>query len=84
MKGYGVDWDAPRMPFVTANILSRPFKPLWHLVKWSWATPYNAFSAQPQPKAEEDPIVILRRLASTVLPQTMRPTWEADFDDEVM
>ena len=83
MVGYGVDPDAPRMPFVTLTILSRPFLPLWNALKWIWMVPYNALFAQQETArsvVEEDADERLRRLAKAVLGE-LRPSREFAADE---
>lgn len=39
MVGYGVDFDAPRYPFVIPTLLFRPFRPIWKpVVEWLYAS----------------------------------------------
>ena len=48
MDGFGVDPDAPRLPFVTVTVLSRPFRWLWKPIVgslvWAGKAIYQSFA----------------------------------------
>jgi hypothetical protein len=46
MRGFGVDWDAPRWPFVIPTLIYRYviafwFAPLWAFLSWVGQTGWN-------------------------------------------
>ncbi|KAF1352149.1 hypothetical protein BDV97DRAFT_348860 [Delphinella strobiligena] len=49
MRGYGVNPDAPRFPYVIPTLLFRPFKPVWEPVltflAWSFGALYSSDSS---------------------------------------
>jgi hypothetical protein len=62
MKGYGVDPDAPRYPFVIPTLFFRPLRPIWKpALKWTEATAtavfYTVFGETAKPVRRFRPVV---------------------------
>ncbi|KAF2204985.1 hypothetical protein GQ43DRAFT_386723 [Delitschia confertaspora ATCC 74209] len=82
MKGFGVDPDAPRMPYVTLTVLSRPFRPAMDLVHWIWTTvSHSSFKVE---AARETATMAARQFTTRAYAQTQQ-TWEPEFsmDDDI-
>ncbi|KAJ9649785.1 hypothetical protein H2199_000564 [Coniosporium tulheliwenetii] len=89
MVGYGVNSDAPRLPFVTTTILFRPLAWLWRPIlgvfQWLFESIYQALY---QAVVEEESVSSFQTMAETMASyttQVVKATMEADFsikDDE--
>ncbi|KAF2748200.1 hypothetical protein M011DRAFT_467243 [Sporormia fimetaria CBS 119925] len=85
MVGYGVDWDAPRFPFVIPTLLWRKWlRPVWSVLAWLWSSSdWSFFEDDTSRKAAT---ATVRRVVTTVF-QDAQETFDVDFsmgDDEII
>lgn len=87
MIGYGVDWNAPRYPFVIPTLLYRKLlQPIWSVLSWFWKTPYHFFFDDGVlTETATATMVTMRQFTTKVLQDAQRETFEPDLridDDE--
>lgn len=93
MVGYGVDPDAPRIPFVTLTIATRPFKPLYEPLWKAGTVVWAAFAGYTREAWSSDVVrdsvregaarrvmssSTVRRVLSTTTKRVLRPTMDVD------
>lgn len=83
MVGYGVNPNAPRLPFVTTTILFRPLAWLWRpilgVLQWVFESIYQALY---EAVVEKENISSFQTMAETVASyttQVVQATMEADY-----
>jgi len=95
MVGYGVDPDAPRIPYVTLTMATRPFKPLYKPLWTAGKMVWGAFAGHTEDAWTSDMLrdrlregagrrvvssSTVRRVLSTATKRILRPTMDADGD----
>ncbi|ORY10426.1 hypothetical protein BCR34DRAFT_485682 [Clohesyomyces aquaticus] len=84
MKGFGVDWDAPRFPFVIPTVTYRKIlRPITQPVVWTWSSLFENEDARTAATRTA------RKVTTRIIQAHMQHTFDADpvmrmDDDEVM